>query len=572
MVHTLLHILLIWGGCIDTAEIIVDVTCITPCSVDPTFDWSFGCPDIKVVPNEGDPTATHIWDFGDGTITSSTGGGIVYHTYTSNGTYTVTHIINLGGCIDTAEIIVDVTCITPCSVDPTFDWSFGCPDIKVVPNEGDPTATHIWDFGDGTITSSTGGGVVYHTYTLNGTYTVAHIINLGGCIDTAEIIVDVNCLNCCGGWPKSIIGVNRSIGGRAIDMASDNNGFVYAIGSSEFGNFCGTISNGGFLAKYDNCGELIWIKDLLYYPMQVEVDSDDEIVVMARFDYGASVSPLITKYNDSGAQLWQNSIYRPSQYSKFDIDQSTNEIYLGFYNDYEFEIIAQGGTGYAFVPSSYCPVPSSNNKEGLVVKFNPAGEIEWTEFIQNYSKGFALYDIAIDELTNDIVVSGAYGVGSPTSSCTPFLNTIEFSNGTNLTGFTNPQRFLTRLETTGNCLYIEPVSGPTNYGVRDLIEYDNDNEAIIRLIMSECEIYDWGAALINLFPTSINDNASDISPTLTNNFIATGRTSGNELVYSMLNISNIVWGGHCSESGNGNWCNFLQNHSGYLLWLRNFLK
>ncbi len=85
------------SACIDTlCQIFYLDSCNTPCTVDPTFDWSFGCPDIKVVPNEGDPTATHIWDFGDGTITSSTGGGIVYHTYTSNGTYTVTHIINLG--------------------------------------------------------------------------------------------------------------------------------------------------------------------------------------------------------------------------------------------------------------------------------------------------------------------------------------------------------------------------------------------------------------------------------------------------------------------------------------------
>ena len=131
---------------------------------------------------------TYSWHFGDGGTSNQTN---PTHTYTVNGSYTVTLIVNQNGCIDS---IVMPNYINIQNMNASFvpTPSVVCSGQSITfTNTSIPTAVSAnWSFGDGG-TSTTISPV--HTYTAAGTYTVSlAATGTGGCSGNATEVVTVN--------------------------------------------------------------------------------------------------------------------------------------------------------------------------------------------------------------------------------------------------------------------------------------------------------------------------------------------------------------------------------------------
>ena len=132
---------------------------------------------------------TYVWNFGDGSGTSSAVNPT--HTYPSAGTYTVNLQANTGSCGADTNIAVVVigspeaafTAPTVCLNNPT-----------VFNNTSTGSTIYSWNFGDpssGPANTSTAANPS-HTYGSCGTYTVKLIVGSGACIDTAIVVDTVN--------------------------------------------------------------------------------------------------------------------------------------------------------------------------------------------------------------------------------------------------------------------------------------------------------------------------------------------------------------------------------------------
>jgi PKD repeat protein len=122
----------------------------------------------------GNPaTTTSTWSFGDGTSGTSSGLNMMTHTYTSNGVYLVCLMISdsFFGCTDTiCDSVVVGNSVGGCSAYYTYT-NAGCT-FNFTDNStctGSPV-TYLWDFGDGSPTSTLMNPS--HTYAANGNYTV----------------------------------------------------------------------------------------------------------------------------------------------------------------------------------------------------------------------------------------------------------------------------------------------------------------------------------------------------------------------------------------------------------------
>jgi len=130
----------------------------------------------------GDPTLTHLWDFGDGTTSDLPD---PTHVYTAAGVYTVSLTVSnaAGGDVLTRTGYITVDYIPVRAGFTAWPTSGAVPLAVVFTNtsSGDYTAC-LWDFGDG-VTSTVGSPT--HTYAAVGTYTVTLTVGGPGGVDTA---------------------------------------------------------------------------------------------------------------------------------------------------------------------------------------------------------------------------------------------------------------------------------------------------------------------------------------------------------------------------------------------------
>ncbi len=156
--------------------------------------------------DEGCPTETYTWSFGDGSPEAS--GQSVVHTYTQPGTYIAQlkyemwaiHGIDPTTCLkgkDTPAVTIRVTQLQPLVADINANPRSGPAPLTVVfdssGSKTDPGCTinlYSWDFGDGT--TQTGGATATHTYNTAGTYS-ARLTIWDNCdrSDSDTITIDV---------------------------------------------------------------------------------------------------------------------------------------------------------------------------------------------------------------------------------------------------------------------------------------------------------------------------------------------------------------------------------------------
>ncbi|MCO6501049.1 MAG: PKD domain-containing protein, partial [Vicingus serpentipes] len=131
--------------------------------------------------------ASYSWTFGDGISANVFS---PQHVYTDIGTYTVTlTATSTAGCVST------ITDSTKVKYVPVVDFDGinlrGCPPVNAIFTNRtdwmDPSYTYSWDFGDGT-TSKLKDTLIYHTYTITGSYTVKLTVTSNGCSNSMERI------------------------------------------------------------------------------------------------------------------------------------------------------------------------------------------------------------------------------------------------------------------------------------------------------------------------------------------------------------------------------------------------
>ena len=130
---------------------------------------------------------TYTWDFGDGSATSSQQNPT--YTYTIPGTYTVTLTAAIGSCVDVDSIVNYIT-VTPGPVASFMAGSVCLGETVHFTNTSTGATSYLWDFGDGTGTSTLQNPT--HVYTLGNTFTITLISSDGSCADTITQTVTVN--------------------------------------------------------------------------------------------------------------------------------------------------------------------------------------------------------------------------------------------------------------------------------------------------------------------------------------------------------------------------------------------
>ena len=157
-----------------------------------TFDPASGCTPLNVTftntSNNGN--ATFEWNFGDGT--TYTGENPPVHTYTNNGSYTITLIqTDENGCIDSI-VHSDAINISAIEADFEADVVEGCEtlevtfsDLSISPNPNDPITGWSWNFGNGSTfngqnppTQSYNEGVYDVTLTVTSDAGCSHTLNV----------------------------------------------------------------------------------------------------------------------------------------------------------------------------------------------------------------------------------------------------------------------------------------------------------------------------------------------------------------------------------------------------------
>ncbi len=140
----------------------------------------------------------YLWDFGDGSATSTSANPS--HTYSLPGIYTVTLIATQGSCADTMSLSNYILVAAPPVS--SFSISNTCEGDSVQflsTSMGGPMSNYSWTFGDGTTGS---GNAPKHLYGSTGNFTVQLIVDAASCNDDTTISITIN--------PNPVVGFSSS--------------------------------------------------------------------------------------------------------------------------------------------------------------------------------------------------------------------------------------------------------------------------------------------------------------------------------------------------------------------------
>lgn len=168
---------------------------------------------------------SYTWDFGDGSATSSQQNPT--YTYTTPGTYTVTLTAAIGTCTDVDSIVNYIT-VTPGPVAGFTAGSVCLGETVHFVNTSTGATSYLWDFGDGTGTSSLQNPT--HVYTTGNTFTITLISADGACADTFTQTVTVNPA------PNVIFSANANSACDSLTVTFTNNTTGAASYSWDFGD------------------------------------------------------------------------------------------------------------------------------------------------------------------------------------------------------------------------------------------------------------------------------------------------------------------------------------------------
>ena len=169
---------------------------------------------------------SYTWDFGDGSPSFTTASLADFtHTYTAYGTYTVTMTaLHANGCTSTATLTVVFEKYVSAAMTLDITEYSGCTphDLSTLTNLSVNANQYTWNFGDGTIVTTTSPVPPTHNYTVAGTYTISltavNSCNTANSTISPIIIVDgptANFTTSLGGpgcAPQNVTFTNTSVG------------------------------------------------------------------------------------------------------------------------------------------------------------------------------------------------------------------------------------------------------------------------------------------------------------------------------------------------------------------------
>ncbi len=146
-----------------------------------------------------------------------------------------------------------------------------------------------------------------------------------------------------------------------------------------------TVLNEGsfsFLAKYDNSGDLKWLKtNQGVNGTDVAINSQNEIYTAYTTLYQEC---KILKFDENGNVLWNKQINNIDRITSITIDKMDNLILTGHYSAYKDSLIIEDTVIYDI------PIDRTNS---FVMKYNSDGEFKWfntTKIISGYG-GFVVF-------------------------------------------------------------------------------------------------------------------------------------------------------------------------------------
>ena len=151
-----------------------------------------GCSPMSVsFSNTTTGSPTYSWNFGDGSLLSSTTSPT--HIYSASGTYTVTLIASIGTCKDT----LIRTNYIQVGVSPLASFSSVASiclgdSIRFTNASTGTITSYTWDFDDGTIITTATGNNQSHLYSSAGSYDVHLTVVANGCPDDTIITINVS--------------------------------------------------------------------------------------------------------------------------------------------------------------------------------------------------------------------------------------------------------------------------------------------------------------------------------------------------------------------------------------------
>ena len=415
--------------------------------------------------------------------------------------------------------------------------------------------THEWDFqNDGTIDAT--GTSASFTFPANGDYTVSHIVSndCGSLEETLTVTVDCSTSTSCL-WPKNY-GSNSSLLERGDAVVVDNSGNVFVHGTVEptvtFDDGS-TVPSGIFLAKYDNCGSFLWVKDVPLYGNNystMKIDNQGNPILLSTTAMNSIESDItyrLTKFsNSTGNVIWSNIIeqYRFLNWPAFDIDMSTNDVYL-VTNVNRYSRVRQSNGAYVVnytAPTNAYVYPRI---QGHIIKFNASGIAVWQDYINANAGGAAFQDVVVAENANRVYVAG-YANDHPS-----VVGDLEFNSNTSISMAPNNtfRLFLASYTTGGTLQYANLHQSIQGYQTAMELAYSNtDNEIYLRNY-NELQLFNTSGNLIG--STSLSYQSGQMYYDQANNHLITcGTHSCNQLKIQKYTGTTLVWTylrGSCSS-------------------------
>jgi PKD repeat protein len=195
---------------------------------------NLGGDSLRFIAADTSTIAIHTWDFGDGT--TATGSTDTVHTFPAQGTYHVcfhTYIPGTG-CADSVCLSV-VAGLPPCPVRASWTaYPLGGDSVRFVADDTVSSATHVWNFGDGTFVY--GSTSVTHTFATAASYQVCfYAYELGtSCSDSLCRVITIATDTChiTSVWNYSILGGDSASFTAADTVSGAHHVWNFGDGSS----------------------------------------------------------------------------------------------------------------------------------------------------------------------------------------------------------------------------------------------------------------------------------------------------------------------------------------------------
>ncbi|MFK7786026.1 MAG: T9SS type A sorting domain-containing protein, partial [Crocinitomicaceae bacterium] len=298
-------------------------------------------------------------------------------------------------------------------------------------------------------------------------------------------------------WPKRY-GNSSSVIEKAQAVAVDNSGNVYVHGTVDgTTTFEGglTVPGGGFLAKYDNCGVLLWLRDISSYGKEyskLKVDNLGNPILLATTaipPVSSDIEYHLTKFNSSnGIVQWSNTIEMKHflPWPSFDIDMSTNEVYLVANVNQYLRISQSNGTlivNYT-APTSSLIFPKNMS---YIIKYTSAGMQVWQDRMYANAGYAAFQDVEVAENTGRAYICGYAGNHPSPAGQIKFI-----SNGSiTMSPVGKSKLFITSYATgTGVAQYSKLHPLITGYSTSLQIDYSNMDDQIYVKNFKSLQLFD----------------------------------------------------------------------------------